>query len=187
MSLYFRAFLAALLLLASAAAFAGSATVTWTPPTTRTDGSPLTNLAGYRIYHGTSPTAITTRVDVTSATATSQVLTGLPAGLRYFQMTAVDANGVESARTNAVSTTIVDAPPSAPGNVQVTVQVADTNAYKLRQSVDGFAMVAFGTVPVGTVCDTTKAVGEYALIPRATVTPRSKFEPLPLMAFARCG
>ena len=32
----------------------GSATLSWLPPTTNIDGSPLTNLAGYKIYWGTS-------------------------------------------------------------------------------------------------------------------------------------
>jgi len=35
-------------------AFAGTATLTWTASTTGVDGTPLTNLAGYRIYYGTS-------------------------------------------------------------------------------------------------------------------------------------
>ena len=32
----------------------GSATLSWTPPTQNMDGTPLTNLAGYRVYWGTS-------------------------------------------------------------------------------------------------------------------------------------
>ncbi len=32
----------------------GTATLSWTPPTQNTDGSPLTDLAGYRVYWGTS-------------------------------------------------------------------------------------------------------------------------------------
>ena len=32
----------------------GTATLSWTPPTTRTDGSPLTNLAGFRVRYGNS-------------------------------------------------------------------------------------------------------------------------------------
>ena len=41
----------------------GSATLSWTPPTTNTDGSPLTNLAGYKVYwgpsQGTYPNSVT--------------------------------------------------------------------------------------------------------------------------------
>ena len=32
----------------------GSATLSWVPPTQNSDGSPLTNLASYRVYYGTS-------------------------------------------------------------------------------------------------------------------------------------
>ena len=32
----------------------GSATLSWTPPTENTDGSPLTNLSGFQIHYGTS-------------------------------------------------------------------------------------------------------------------------------------
>ena len=37
----------------------GSATVNWTAPTTNTDGTPLTNLAAFRVYYGTSSTSLT--------------------------------------------------------------------------------------------------------------------------------
>ena len=38
----------------------GSATLSWTPPTTNTDGSSLTNLAGYKVYWGPSQGTIRT-------------------------------------------------------------------------------------------------------------------------------
>lgn len=192
---YFRAFLVLVCLTATlfcvSKAWAGSVTLTWTAPTTRTDGSALTNLAGYRIYHGTAAASITTRVDVSVATATSHVLSGLPAGVRYFQMTAVDANGVESARTSVLSTTVVDAPPSPPNNVQVTVQAADTNAYKQRFATDSFSLVSIGSVPVGTVLDTSRTVsdstGVYCAVSRAAVTLRNRFDVLPLITYAKCA
>src|SRR5262249_136465 len=40
----------------------GTATVNVTPPTRNTDGSALTNLAGMRIYYGTSPGSLTQQV-----------------------------------------------------------------------------------------------------------------------------
>ncbi len=33
-------------------AFAGTITLAWDAPTTNTDGTPLTDLAGYKIYYG---------------------------------------------------------------------------------------------------------------------------------------
>src|SRR5262249_43353816 len=42
----------------------GSATLTWTPPTQNTDGSALNNLAGYKVYWGTSQGTYTNSVTV---------------------------------------------------------------------------------------------------------------------------
>ena len=60
-------------------------------------------------------------------------------------------------------------------------------AYKLRQDVDKTSFVAVGTVPVGTKCDPATAIGAYGVVPRASVTPRSRFETLPLIVFAKCA
>jgi Putative Ig domain len=49
----------------------GSAALSWTAPTQNTDGSALTDLAGYRVYHGTSPSALSDVVQVPGATSTS--------------------------------------------------------------------------------------------------------------------
>jgi len=85
----------------------GSATLSWTPPTTRTDGTPLTNLAGYNIYFGTSSGSYTTTIPVTNPGLTTYVVTDLPGGATYyFVMTAVDATGVQSAYTNVASKAI---------------------------------------------------------------------------------
>ena len=42
------------------AAVNGVAALSWDPPTANTDGSPLTDLVGFRVYSGTTPTAFTT-------------------------------------------------------------------------------------------------------------------------------
>jgi len=49
----------------------GSATVNWTPPTTNSDGSTLTNLAGYRIHYGTASNSLTQSAQVTNVGLTS--------------------------------------------------------------------------------------------------------------------
>jgi len=84
----------------------GSATLTWQPPTERTDGSSLSNLSGYRIYYGTSQGNYPNTASVTNPGLTSYVIENLAGGTWYFVMTAVDAAGLESARTNPVSKTI---------------------------------------------------------------------------------
>ena len=46
-----------------------SATLDWLPPLTKTDGSSLNNLAGYRIYYGTSPSSLTRTVTLNKVEA----------------------------------------------------------------------------------------------------------------------
>jgi hypothetical protein len=84
----------------------GAATLNWTAPTTRSDGSSLTNLAGYRIRYGNALTDLRYLVEVANPAATSQVLDNLTAGTWYFTMTAYDVAGIESVQTNPVSKVI---------------------------------------------------------------------------------
>src|SRR6478735_2287624 len=49
----------------------GSANVSWTIPTTNTDGSKLTDLKGFNVHYGTSQGALSQSQAVNSATATS--------------------------------------------------------------------------------------------------------------------
>ncbi len=84
----------------------GSATLTWTAPTQNTDGSALTNLAGYKILYGTSPSALTSVITLNNPGLTTYVIDNLPAGTWYFGMRAVNSQGVESATTSLVSKTI---------------------------------------------------------------------------------
>ena len=84
----------------------GVATLSWTPPTTNTDGSALTNLAGYRIYYGTSSNALTQVVQVGNASVNRYVLDGLARGTWYFAVRAYNTAGVESANSNIVSKSV---------------------------------------------------------------------------------
>lgn len=84
----------------------GEADVSWTPPTTTTDGSTLLNLAGYDIYYGTSPSALTNRVKITNIGVTNYVISGLKSGAWYFVVTSYTAQGTESVPSNVVSKTI---------------------------------------------------------------------------------
>jgi hypothetical protein len=86
---------------------AGILNASWTAPTTNSDGSPLTDLASYRVYYGTSSSACpgSSFFQVASSTpspAPNQTvtasLTGLSTGtLYYVSVTAVDSSGNESA------------------------------------------------------------------------------------------
>jgi Putative Ig domain len=84
----------------------GSATVTWTPPTQNSDGTVLTNLAGYRIYYGNAANSLTQRVDLANAGLTAYTVDNLSAATWYFGVTAYTTSGAESALSNLGSKTI---------------------------------------------------------------------------------
>lgn len=81
-------------------------TLSWSAPTTRADGSPLTNLAGYLVHYGTSHASYTHAVDVGGRNSLTHTLQSLPAGTYYFSVTAYDTNGNESSYSTEVSRTI---------------------------------------------------------------------------------
>jgi hypothetical protein len=84
----------------------GVATLDWTPPTENSDGSVLTNLAGYTVYYGTSPGSLDQSLKITNPGLTAYTLTNLPAGTWYFAVTSYSSTGVESTRSGVVSTRI---------------------------------------------------------------------------------
>lgn len=85
---------------------AGRATVSWAPPTTNTDGSALTNLAGYRVTYGTSASALTTTATVSNPSLSSTLIEDLAPGTWYFAVKAYTSTGTESAISATVSKTI---------------------------------------------------------------------------------
>jgi hypothetical protein len=84
----------------------GSAKLSWTAPTENTDGSPVTDLAGYHIYYGTSAGAWTSTVTVLDAAETSYVVSGLASGTYYFAIAAFNTAGEDSSQSNVGSKTI---------------------------------------------------------------------------------
>ncbi len=84
----------------------GSASLTWTPPTENTDGSTITNLAGFSIQYGTSSGALTQTLQVANPGVASYVVTGLSSGTWYFAVRAYSSSGAESANSNVTSKTI---------------------------------------------------------------------------------
>lgn len=82
----------------------GAATLTWTPPTTYTDGSPLT-VAGYKVYWGTSPGNYPNVKTLPSGVA-SDVVSPLASGTWYFVVTALDSRNLESSFSNMAQKTL---------------------------------------------------------------------------------
>ncbi len=137
------------ILLATNPASAGILDATWTAPTTNTDGSPLTDLASYRVYYGTGsapcpgpsffPVASSTSSPPPNQTVSFR-LTGLSTGTTYFvAITAVDTGGMESACSSVAS---------APSRITFAVSPTGT--------------VNFGSVNLGTSADQTVTVQNTA-------------------------
>jgi hypothetical protein len=84
----------------------GGATLSWTPPTQNTDGTSLTNLAGYRIAYGTSSTALTSTIQVANPGLSSYTMSNLAPGTYYFAVRAYTSSGTESGNSN-VQTKII--------------------------------------------------------------------------------
>lgn len=84
----------------------GSATLKWTAPTMNSDGSALTDLAGYHIYYGTSAGSLSNKINITSPGTLTYVVTGLGAGTWYFAVSAYTNTGLESTMSNVGSKTI---------------------------------------------------------------------------------
>jgi len=85
---------------------AGSATLSWDPPTENSDGTPLTDLAGYRIYYGRNEDNLGQVVVVTNPGLTRYVIENLSPARWHFAMTSVNAEGVEGPRSQIASKTI---------------------------------------------------------------------------------
>jgi hypothetical protein len=84
----------------------GSVTVNWATPTQNTNGTPLVNLAGFRIYYGTSATNLNQSAQIANPGVTSYVLANLTPGAWYIALADYTANGTESSLSNIASTTV---------------------------------------------------------------------------------
>src|SRR5438093_1302442 len=135
----------AALILAAEQARAGVLDASWTAPTTNTDGSPLTDLASYKVYYepATGPCpggaffqVISPTTSPAPGTAVSFRLKGLTSGSLYFvSVTAVDLSGSESACS-----------PTASATAQVDYSVTPTGT------------LSFGNVNIGSFIDQTLTV-----------------------------
>lgn len=112
--------IAAIVLIFIIAVFAWSAegadvTLSWDAPTLNEDGTPLTDLAGFKFYTHSGDTY--TEIADVAAGETSTLLT-MPAGEYCFVGTAYDTPGNESINSNEVCTDLM-----APATYQITIEV----------------------------------------------------------------
>lgn len=168
---------------------AGSALITWSAPSTNTDGTALTNLASYKIVYGTSSTNLSQSLAVSNPGMLSGTVNNLTGGTTYFfAVRAVNALGTESGNSNVTSKAIVGGtPPTASKTVTVTVNkvpspptdttVIETTAYNVVPNLQRFTFERgsrVGTVKLGAACDEARATSDgYSVISRnSQVNPR---------------
>jgi serine protease len=97
----------------------GSANVTWVAPTTNSDGSALTDLAGFKVYYGTSSTSLSSSATVDDMTRRSAIVDSLSPGTWYFAVRAVNSAQKESANSNVTSKAVSGA--TAAKSVAITI------------------------------------------------------------------
>lgn len=161
----------------------GSAQLQWTAPTRNTDGSPLTNLSGYRLHYGTIATDLVNTVQIASPTTTTYTVGNLNAGTYHFGVRALASSGAESALSNIVSKVVAASAETRAATRTVTIttpqpeppvlQVVDARVFNATPDYSLLAFRAgkqYGTVALGTRCDETKPVsGGWFPIPSGSV------------------
>jgi hypothetical protein len=142
----------------------GSATLSWTPPTHNDDGSVLTDLAGFKIYHSTTQGSDYQLMTIISdPNITTYVTEELSIGFHYFVATAFNVDDIESIYSNEAVKEIVPIPtvPNPPTNL-----VAEGGtAYMLIKITNKLVLAAVGTVPAGVVCDKTQPILGHYVVP----------------------
>ena len=84
----------------------GTATLTWTPVTQNTDGTLLLDLAGYKVFYGSSATVMNIVTELPDPSQTSFVVPNLSAGTWYFTVAAYTTSGTQGAISNVGTKTI---------------------------------------------------------------------------------
>lgn len=146
--------------------FSGEALLNWTPPFMNTDGSPLTNLAGFRVYYGTSVSALNQTVQIPGATTSYYSITGLSAGTWYFAVSAYATNGAESNRSAIAMKSISTGetlPPAENGQLCL-VDGDPTGGRAVYASTTSGRGAQVGTLSVGPV---SQPVGTISPVTRA--------------------
>jgi fibronectin type 3 domain-containing protein len=83
-------------------------TLAWAPPTVNTDGTPLTDLAGFKLYMGTASRNYSAVTDI--GASTTYTFSSLLPGTYYFCVTAYDTTGNQSGPSAEVTKTVLTPP-----------------------------------------------------------------------------
>lgn len=139
----------ALLLFSIGLAQAGEVPVTWKAPTQNCDGTPLTNLAGYRLRWGTGLVEL-------PASALSHTIPNLPPGNWWVSIAAFNSTGQESEFVSATSA-VTELKTIAP------------DVYTIVKRTDRFVLLKVGTAPLGTSCLADQTINGHYAVPRSSV------------------
>jgi hypothetical protein len=148
----------------------GSARVNWTIPTTNTNGSALTNLAAFRVYFGTSASAMSQTREINDISSTAATISSLAPGTWFFKVRAVNANQLESADSSVASKTVTSG--SASRSLGITINSAPpsttrrtiaTQVYDVIRGSNGRWTLGrvVGTIPIGRACRTYYLTADY--------------------------
>lgn len=170
-----------------------SALLSWSAPTQNTDGSSLTDLAGFRVFYGVDADELIQVVDIDNPGVVAYTVENLTPGTWFFGVKAVNESGVESALSNIVSKMIVESVEPIDGvftatrTVDVTTQpqapvltvlepvagITQVPVFAVTSSGNRSTAIA-GFVPAGTACVGDRVFGYrgfgYHLVPREAVT-----------------
>lgn len=84
----------------------GSMSLSWTPPTQNTDGTALTDLAGYKFYYGQSSGSYSKTIRVDNGSISTYRIENLLPDTYYIVATALNSAGVESLYSNEAVKTV---------------------------------------------------------------------------------
>jgi len=84
----------------------GSVTLSWLPPSTNTNGSPLTDLSGYIIYYGTNSSSLAQSAKIANPGIATFVIDNLSPGTWYFSLVSYNSANIQSPLSQVVSTTV---------------------------------------------------------------------------------
>jgi hypothetical protein len=85
----------------------GSATLSWTPPVSNSDGTPLVDLEGFRVYYGADPTQLNETLELPGPAFTTVRIEDLTPGTYYFIVKAYNSAALESDASAVVWKTIM--------------------------------------------------------------------------------
>jgi hypothetical protein len=78
----------------------GSASLLWAPPTENEDGTPLVDLAGYKLYWGTTENVYPHSVTLMNPGITRYLVEELAPATWHFAITSINRQGIESGYSN---------------------------------------------------------------------------------------